>query len=452
MIRPIALILACCLLTGLETGANSGGDYWIGNNRVRQLASQFSSKGLEKDPGSIGPVKAAHLLHEITKDTHPLESRCELYAKLFKEPNIHTQERVASFVENQGQLNVEDIEKLDLIPKMRAELKFSSLTKLKTITTWFESEFNEITPELDAIKNDILSCIVAYGNRHLKSVSGIKDSMDDVLEKIKPITHHADKVQSSLNNALSKVYKATLVDANYRKGTWLAALKQLVVIAINYRYSLTPQVIRYLTKDSTLKFLNFMNKKSKRLDSLKNSCVQLETDNHNRNNSEVYKKKLLDAFILVSNNIDWLPKRSVSFVHQPQRWFSIQKNLIKFNELSKYDSAWQDNTTAKEKDAYKALLHSCPSLTHENMGLTISEPYDKSLDVEQANWMVERLYHYYFGCLELNSDPTLGVTQRRWFVNSISTKLNNWAIKMIQDQELDRNTKKLVRDIQSRLP
>lgn len=448
LISNIVIILILPIITVYANiGQNSFKGSFKGSDRVMQIAKRLNARDGKIDDGTtMSLLTAINKLHGLTKGTHTFEARCELYTDLLGQSNIQTDEGLKELIEGKP-TNIDDIsETLDLKSKLRADLNFETLKKLRILTAWFDSEFNEFQIEMKDVKSEILSCIVFYGERHLRSVNSVSDFIDGSLKVINPIVFEANNIPRKLEYHTEKMDKLNekIPKILARRSPWLEIMKKLVVISINYRHSLPQDIMQYLTKNEHLELLDFMDKTSKKLDKLENDCIKLESESEDLKKKSKYPNRLLRTFILAANNIDWLPRKAVGSIHREDRWALIQRHLMKFDNLSRLDPEWSSKTKLIDRNAFAALVNSCTPLS-TFFGQHLHSPaYSDKFSIDEAQWMVGRLYHYSLGCMMPKVDETTTLHQRRWLVKSISSKLSDWSMDRMGDENLSHEKKRVI--------
>lgn len=442
ILKFIIFTLACFTLWPRTSEIVLGFDeFLVGKNSVRNIINQHELHGRIIDLKD-SRLDNLYKLHQENKDKESLESRCDLYISELQRAKVKVPE---------GNTD-------DLASRLRAELEFGALKNLKIVLSWFESKFEDITQEMASFKNDVLDCVANYGEKHLKSISGVAEFVNDATERIKPLIFNSQKAMNRLESAVKAVKKieTSRTNIHHKRDYWIDAFKKMLVIMSNYRYDLPQEVMQYVNQPENHELLDFMIQKSQSMNEEKNKCVELESKGWSKTRlamSKRYSTGLLNAFTLAANNIDWMPRHTVSFIHEPPRWRIIwQNHITKFGKLSMLDSEYSRRTDSVERGAFSALMSSCPHLSEYYKIHLKSKAFDESFAIDEARWMIGRLNHYSLGCLVPIADKSTELNRRRWFIKSSSIKLAQWAADRLADEGLDEDQKVSVLRIIEQVP
>lgn len=429
--------------------------------------AEILSKGLGKNNWKdrvISLKDAAKTLHSLTIDMDmPLEARCELYIRIIRRPDIRAESSLKAMIESYEPAG--SLGGLSLGQKLDSELEFGALGKLQILQATFEDDFADfVQPEMEAVKNDLFDCVALAGDRHEKALDGVEDFVTDWLDKIKPLVYVSKHALNRIPEAQEDLVKleASRSDSSEKRGSWLESFKKLFVMIINNRYRIDQKLMNFLTKLGTLQILDYMVATNNKIDKFKNSLVRKESkliaDKKNTDQtkklskSRIYKDELLNMFILASNNLDWLPKRSVSFLNEQYRWRIIRNSLIQFNGLS-IDDVNLSPARPIYRNTFQALISSCPFYSDfYAKSLNTLHFNDDSLDADNVKWLVERIYPYSFGCNALEADKTTNIKLRSWYMASISLKAHRWCLDRLNDPALNDDEKNYVLSIMKMIP
>lgn len=413
-----------------------------------------------QDQKVISLGQAAKLMHELVKDAYDLELRCELYLDLIKQRNSRTEVGVANLIrKSANKLSRPDLDSLNLKEKLEAELNYGALKKVRIFQASFDDEFAEFVEEdMEEVKNDLFDCVAHAADRHQKAMLNVGEFVADTIEQIEPIVYASRHALERIEEAKQAVSRIELskIDKTDKRGEWLEAYKILFVMIINNRYRLTQELMGFMTTPDSLDILDFMVDMNEQINVFKNQLVHRESRLLNKNKSfqksRNYKDELLKMFILASRNLDWLPKRSISFTHQRTRWRIIRNTIVPFNGLSLSDVTWSPARTI-HRNTFEALIESCPFYgDYFEYSIRNLHFHDNSIEPDTARWLVERLYPFALGCRSLEADKKRLPQIRDWYIFSISQKIQRWCLERLNDPSLADEDKIVVLSIMRLIP
>lgn len=414
-------------------------------------------KGDGKKIISLG--QSAKLLYELTSEALPLKTRCELYLGLIKQRNTRTELGVHGLIQSAMKQTVPNLESLKLNDKLRAELAFNALDKVRILQASFDDEFAEFVEEdMVDVKNDLFDCVAHVADRHQKAMTNVGEYVADSLEFIKPLVYDSRHALDRIEEAQQEVGKIerSKFDKTDKRGPWLDVYKKLFVMIINNRYRLTQDIMGFLTQPETLDILDYMVDINDKMEAHKNSLVDRESKLLDRNkslqNNKPYRTELLSMFIKASQNLDWLAKRTVSFTHQRTRWRIIRNAVLPFKGLSVSDVTWSPARVIK-RDTFEALVQSCPfQADYFEHSLKNLQFDGDSLEPETAKWLTERLYPFALGCRSSEADAKRPPHIRLWYMFSISQKIQRWCLDRLNNPSLTDEDKLYVLSIMRLIP
>lgn len=399
-------------------------------------------------------------MHQLVKDSFDLELRCELYLGLIKQRNNRTEKGVADLIrELNERLARPDLASLNLRDKLAAELAYGALHKVRIFQATFDDEFAEFVEEdMEAVKHDLFDCVGHAADRHQKAMSMVGEFIDDTIESLESLVYESRYALLKLQEARDRVETIEMEkdDKTEKRGKWLEAYKILFVVAMNNRYMLDQELMQFMTTPVTLGILDYMVETNDQIDDFKNKLVHRESrllsKNKSLERSRKYKDQLLTMFIVASKNLDWLPKRSVSFTYQRTRWRIIRNTVTPFNGLSVSDVSWSPARPI-HRNTFEALVDSCPFYgDYFEQSLRNINFIDNSLEFDTAKWMVERIYPFSLGCTSLEADKNRPPPVRFWYIFSISQKIQRWCLNRLNDPELSAEDKNIVLNIMRLIP